>query len=67
MSFDRLRRHARSLVFAALVFAAAGAAAGFAMPTALFPTISFPRIVITASAGDRPADWMMVQATRPLG
>jgi CzcA family heavy metal efflux pump len=66
VSFAALRRHGRALVFAALALALAGAGATLAMPIALFPRIDFPRIVVTASAGDRPADRMMVEATRPL-
>ena len=48
-----------------LVLTAAGVFALLRLPVALFPTIAFPRIAVTVDAGDRPADQMVVQVTRP--
>lgn len=53
-------------IFAAfIVLFIAGAYALTHLPVSLFPTISFPRISIAIEAGDRPADQMIIQVSRP--
>ena len=67
MSFAAwLDRHRRSLVFLFLVLAGGGIGAYFMLPVGLFPRATFPRVVVSVDAGDRPADRMVVEVTRPL-
>ncbi len=61
-----LRDHRRSILFAVAVLALAGGASLLGLPVSLFPRTTFPRIVVSADAGDRPADRMVVEVTRPL-
>ncbi len=56
--------HRRSLLTLMLLLAAMGAMRAFQMPVGLFPRITFPRVVVSLSAGDRPAKQMEVQLTR---
>jgi len=62
----RLREHRRTILFAVAVLACAGGASLSRLPVSLFPRMTFPRVVISADAGDRPADRMVVEVTRPL-
>ena len=66
MSAAWLERHRRSLVFLFVALVAAGAGAASGMPVALFPHVDFPRIVVGVDAGDRPADRMAIEVTRPV-
>ncbi len=59
-----LQNHRRSLLTLLLLLAAMGAMRAFQMPVSLFPRITFPRVVVSLSAGDRPAKQMEVQLTR---
>ena len=59
-------RHARSLLFLLLALVAGGVLAAWSLPVSLFPHISFPRIRLNLDAGDRPAERMEVQVTRPV-
>lgn len=61
-----MRDHRRSILFTVVVLAAAGAASLVGLPVSLFPSTTFPRIVVSADAGDRPADRMVVEVTRTL-
>ncbi len=61
-----LDAHRRSLLFLFLVLAAGGVGAYFALPIGLFPRTTFPRVVVSVDAGDRPADRMVIEVTRPL-
>jgi len=61
-----LRDHRRSILFTVAVLALAGGASLLGLPVSLFPRTTFPRIVVSADAGDRPADRMVVEVTRPL-
>ena len=61
-----LGRHARSLILAFVLLMAAGVGAAVTLPVSLFPRIDFPRIVVSIDAGDRAADQMAAQVTRPL-
>jgi CzcA family heavy metal efflux pump len=58
--------HRRSILFLLLMATLFGGFAAFGLPVALFPQIDFPRVVIFLDAGDRPADQMVVQVTRPV-
>jgi multidrug efflux pump subunit AcrB len=42
-----------------------GAIGMFTLPVALFPKVNFPRIRLNIEAGERPAEQMTVQVTRP--
>ncbi len=67
MTFARwLEAHRRSILFVFLMATASGVAAYFALPAGLFPRTTFPRIVVSIDAGDRPADRMAIEVTRPL-
>jgi multidrug efflux pump subunit AcrB len=58
--------HRRAILFVVALLAAGGAAVVFRLPVSLFPRTNFPRIMVSADAGDRPADRMVVEVTRPL-
>jgi len=60
------QRHHRSILFAFVAFAFAGIFASYHMPVSLFPRVAFPRVVINVDAGDRPAERMIVEVTRPI-
>ncbi|MDE2112094.1 MAG: efflux RND transporter permease subunit [Alphaproteobacteria bacterium] len=59
-------RHRRSILFLLFVAAVGGIVSGLSLPVALFPNVSFPRVRVTVDAGDRPADMMVAQVTRPV-
>ncbi|MFI4976050.1 MAG: efflux RND transporter permease subunit [Caulobacterales bacterium] len=61
-----LAGHIRSVILAFVVLTLAGAGAALNLPVSLFPHIDFPRVVVTVDAGDRAADQMAVEITRPL-
>ncbi len=61
-----LRAHRVSLLFLVAVLFAGGVASLFGLPTSLFPRTTFPRVVVSVDAGDRPAERMVVEVTRPL-
>ena len=58
-------RHRRSILFLLVVAAVAGVFGGINLPVALFPNVAFPRVRVTLDAGDRPAEAMIAQVTRP--
>ena len=58
--------HARSILFAFILLLLGGVGAALHLPVALFPQISFPRVVVSVDAGERAADQMEFQVTRPL-
>ncbi|MEJ2048429.1 MAG: efflux RND transporter permease subunit [Calditrichota bacterium] len=67
MDFNKLmKRHTKSILFVVLVLVLAGIYSSFKLPVSLFPNIAFPRIVVSADAGDMPADQMMITVTRKL-
>ena len=59
-------RHARSILFLLLALVAGGVFGAYALPVSLFPHIDFPRIRVDLDAGDRPAERMAVEVTRPV-
>ncbi len=67
MSLARwVSNHRRSILFLLLVAAIGGIVSGLSLPVALFPNVSFPRVRVTLDAGDRPAEMMVAQVTRPV-
>jgi CzcA family heavy metal efflux pump len=58
--------HRRSILFLLALLALGGVAAAFKLPVTLFPSVDFPRVVVNIDSGDRPADQMMLQVTRPM-
>ncbi len=61
-----IRRHRRSILFLVVLVAAGGVMSLLGLPVSLFPRTTFPRVVVDADAGDRPADRMTIEVTRPL-
>ncbi|MDB5327606.1 MAG: hypothetical protein JWM57_3175, partial [Phycisphaerales bacterium] len=59
-------RHTRSMLFVLIALVAGGVLAMQALPVSLFPEVNFPRIRINLDAGDRPAEQMERQVTRPV-
>ena len=59
-------RHVRSILFLVAAFCAAGVASVFLMPVSLFPHVEFPRVVVSLDAGDRLAEQMAIEVTRPI-
>lgn len=59
-------RHVRSILFLLIVLIAGGVLGTLSLPVSLFPHVSFPRIRLNFDAGDRPAERMMIQVTRPV-
>ena len=67
MSFAQwLQNHRRSILFLLALLAVGGTLSAFKLPVALFPQVQFPRVQVSLDAGDRPADQMMLQVTRPV-
>ena len=60
-----LRTHRRSVLFLCAMLVAGGLFSAFSMPVALFPNVAFPRIQVFLDAGDRPAQQMALEVTRP--
>src|ERR1700712_1275579 len=63
---DVIQRHARALWLAAVLIVIGGVFAGTRMPVSLFPHIDFPRVVVSIDAGDRDAQQMTAEITRPI-
>lgn len=61
-----MEHHRRSILFLVLALAVFGIAASLRVPVALFPQVSFPRVVVGIEAGDRPAERMAIEVTRPI-
>ncbi|HJV35441.1 efflux RND transporter permease subunit, partial [Geomonas sp.] len=61
-----MQGHRRSILFLVAILALAGAVLGFQLPVALFPNVDFPRVAISLDAGDRDAQLMELQVTRPV-
>ena len=59
-------RHARSVLFLLTALIAGGVLGTLALPVSLFPHVDFPRIRVNLEAGDRPAEQMELQVTRPI-
>jgi len=63
---DWTQEHRRSILFLIAVLAMGGLASIYRLPVALFPQVYFPRVMVSLDAGDRPADRMAIEATRPV-
>lgn len=63
---DALQRNAQALWLAAILLIAGGIFAATRMPVSLFPHIDFPRVVVSIDAGDRDAQQMTAEITRPI-
>ncbi len=61
-----LESHRTSVVATAAVLAFGGLASLSSLPVGLFPSTSFPRVVVSVDSGDRPADRMIIEVTRPI-
>jgi CzcA family heavy metal efflux pump len=61
-----LEYHAKSILFIALALSVAGGFAATSLPVGLFPQVAFPRVQVSLDSGDRPADQMAQQVTRPV-
>jgi multidrug efflux pump subunit AcrB len=59
-------RHARSILFLLGILVVAGIMAAIALPVSLFPHVNFPRIRVNLEAGERPAERMAMEVTRPM-
>lgn len=59
-------RHRRFLLCLLALPIIAGLAVAMRMPVTLFPAVTFPRVRVSLDAGDRPAQQMLLLATRPL-
>lgn len=62
----RSSRYARSILFLLLALVAGGVLASRSLPVSLFPHVNFPRIRVNLDAGDRPAERMELDVTRPV-
>ncbi len=61
-----LARHSAALWLAAALIVLGGVIAALRMPVSLFPHIDFPRVVVAVDAGDRDAQQMAAEITRPI-
>ena len=61
-----LQRHAPALWLAAALIVLGGVMAATRLPVSLFPHIDFPRVVVSIDAGDRDAQQMTAEITRPI-
>ena len=60
-----LRRHSRSIWFCVFLVTLAGLFAAVRLPVTLFPHIDYPRVVVSIDAGERGAEQMAADITRP--
>ena len=58
--------HARALWLAAILLTIGGVVAATRLPVGLFPHIDYPRVVVSIDAGERDADQMAAEITRPI-
>jgi CzcA family heavy metal efflux pump len=59
-------RHARSILFLLAALVLGGIFGTISLPVSLFPRINFPRVRVDIEAGERPAERMVVEITRPI-
>jgi len=62
----RLQRLAPEIWLAVALVAVGGIVAAFNLPVSLFPHIDYPRVIVSIDAGDRDADQMAAEITRPV-
>ncbi len=63
---DWMQAHRQSVLFLVAALVLAGLTSSFKLPVALFPHVDFPRVVLSLDAGDRPAERMAFEVTRPV-
>ena len=61
-----LARHRRSVWLALVLLTLAGLGGAFGLPVTLFPHIDYPRVVVSIDAGERDAEQMAAEITRPV-
>ena len=59
-------RHGRSILFLLAALVLGGAFGALGLPVSLFPHVNFPRVRVDLEAGERPAERMVVEVTRPV-
>src|ERR1700753_2923729 len=62
----RLQRLAPAIWLAVALVTVGGILAALNLPVSLFPHIDYPRVVVAIDAGDRDADQMAAEITRPV-
>jgi multidrug efflux pump subunit AcrB len=62
---DLMQRHARSIWLSVFLVTLAGLVSATRLPVTLFPHIDYPRVVVSIDAGERDAQQMEVNITRP--
>ena len=62
----RLQRLAPAIWLAVALVTAGGILAALNLPVSLFPHIDYPRVIVSIDAGDRDADQMAAEITRPV-
>ena len=60
-----VRHHRRSILFLLALLVTGGTFSAWRLPVSLFPQVNFPRVVVNFDAGDRPAERMEMEVTRP--
>ena len=60
-----LVRHRRSIWLSVFLVTLAGLVAAMRLPVTLFPHIDYPRVVVSIDAGERDAEQMAADVTRP--
>ncbi len=61
-----VQQHRRSILFLMAALALGGLASSLHLPVSLFPNVDFPRVQVNVDAGDRPAERMAIEVTRPV-
>lgn len=61
-----IARHARSLWLAVILLTIGGVIAATRLPVGIFPQIDYPRVVVSVDAGNRDAEQMAAEITRPV-
>ena len=59
-------RNIKGILFVVVVLCLAGIAAYRSFPVSILPDVTFPRVVVIASAGERPTKMIDASLTRPL-
>ena len=62
---ELLVRHRRSIWMCVFLLTLAGLFAALRLPVTLFPHIDYPRVVVSIDAGERDAEQMAANITRP--
>lgn len=63
---EALAKHARAIWVAVILLTLGGVLAAMRLPVSLFPHIDYPRVVVAIDAGERDADQMAAEITRPV-